>query len=167
LEALGINLPGLLAQLVNFILLLVLLRIVLYQPVMRMLDERAARVRQSMEQAELIRRQAEQIQQEFQARIDQARREGQQIIAEAHRAAEQVRQQKLQEALGEAEALLARARAEIERERDAAIAQLRREFADLTVLATERVIGRVLDRDDHRRLIEEVLAEVERTGGTR
>ncbi|MER3399199.1 MAG: ATP synthase F0 subunit B [Chloroflexota bacterium] len=167
MEALGINLPGLLAQLVNFILLLVLLRIVLYQPVMRMLDERAARVRQSMEQAELIRRQAEQIQQEFQARIDQARREGQQIIAEAHRAAEQVRQQKLQEALGEAEALLARARAEIERERDAAIAQLRREFADLTVLATERVIGRVLDRDDHRRLIEEVLAEVERTGGTR
>lgn len=167
MEALGINLPGLLAQLVNFILLLVLLRIVLSQPVMRMLDERAARVRQSMEQAELIRRQAEQIQQEFQARIDQARREGQQIIAEAHRAAEQVRQQKLQEALGEAEALLARARAEIERERDAAIAQLRREFADLTVLATERVIGRVLDRDDHRRLIEEVLAEVERTGGTR
>jgi F-type H+-transporting ATPase subunit b len=167
LEALGINLPGLLAQVVNFVLLLALLRLVLYKPVLRMLDERAARVRQSMEQAELIRRQAEQIQQEFQARIDQARREGQQIIAEAHRAAEQVRQQKLQEALAEAEALLTRARAEIERERDAAIAQLRREFADLTVLAAERVIGRALDRDDHRRLIEEVLAEVERTRGVR
>ncbi len=121
MEALGINLPGLLAQIVNFVLLLILLRLVLYKPVLRMLDERAARVRQSMEQAELIRRQAEQIQQEFQVRIEQARREGQQIIAEAHRAAEQVRQQKLQEALAEAEALLTRARAEIERERDAAI----------------------------------------------
>ncbi|KKK63654.1 hypothetical protein LCGC14_2992130, partial [marine sediment metagenome] len=64
-----------------------------------------------------------------------------------------------QAARRDAEALLERARSEIQLERDAAIADLRREFADLTVTAAERVIRRSLDRKAHRELIEEVLAE--------
>ena len=64
------------------------------------------------------------------------------------------------------EQLLERARSEIQLERDGAIAELRKEFADLTILAAERVIKRSLDRQAHRQLIEEVLAEAPKGDGS-
>ena len=62
-------------------------------------------------------------------------------------------------ARGEAEIILERARAEIQSERDAAIQELRSQFADLTILAAERVINKSLDKDAHRDLIQQTLEE--------
>lgn len=159
MEALGINVPGLIAQVVNFALLLVLFFLWGYRPLVRMLDERSRRIRESMERAEELRRQTEQTQLEIQARLEQGRQEGQNIVAQAAQIGERLKEEARQNARREAEALLARARSEIQAERDEAIAQLRRQFADLAILAAERVIHRALDRDSHRQLIEEVLAE--------
>jgi len=64
----------------------------------------------------------------------------------------------------EADNIIARARAEVLRERDEAIEELRRQFADLTIIAAERVINTSLDRDQHRRLIEEVLQQSRNIG---
>ncbi len=157
MEALGINLPGLIAQIVNFLLLLVLLRAFAYKPIMGMLDTRSERIRESLAAAERARAEAAQSQSEIQAQIDQARREGQAIIEQASRAAEQLRQQLTAEAQAQAEAIVQRAREEFALERDKAIADLRRQFADLTVIAAEKVINQSLDRTGHERLIMEVL----------
>ncbi len=159
MDALGINVPGVVAQLINFFILLVLLRLLLYGPVMRMLDERARRVREGMEAAEASKEKATETERDVQARLDEARTEGQALVGQAQEIANRIQEEARQAARQEGEALLARARKEIELERDSAIAELRKEFGDLTVSAAEKVIGQSLDRQAHQRLIDEVLAE--------
>ena len=156
---LGINLPLLLTQVVTFIILLVILRFVAYKPLMRMLDERSRRIKESMEQAESIKEQSARAEEEVRKQLETAGREGQERIARAVRAGEDVKQKAQAEARQEAEALINRARTEIHRERDEVIGEVRREFADLTILAAGKVIDRSLDKKDHRELIDKVLEE--------
>jgi F-type H+-transporting ATPase subunit b len=157
--ALGINFPGLAAQFINFAILLIILRLVAYKPIMRMLDQRADRVRESMEAAERIKEREAETAKEVEERLDEARREGQGLIAQAQQISARIQEEAREQAQKEGESLLIRARNEIQLERDSAIARLRGEFAGLTIDAAERVIGQSLDRRAHQRLIDEVLAE--------
>lgn len=159
IDGLGINGPVLITQVVTFIILLVILRFVAYKPLMRMLDERSRRVRESMDQAEAVKEQSAHAEEEVKKQIAEASREGQERIAKAVKAGEEMKQQAQAEARHEAEALINRARGEIQRERDDAISEVRREFADLTVLAAGKVIDRTLDKEKHRELIDKVLEE--------
>ncbi len=159
LESLGINLPTLLAQIINVVILFALLYLVAYKPIMRMLDERSRKIKESMEQTEYIKQQAERAEEEAAKRIEAASKEGQEAVARAMKTGEDIRQQAQQQSKQEAEALIARARAEIQRERDGAIDELRKEFADVTVLAAEKVIDRTLDKKAHRDIIDKVLKE--------
>jgi F-type H+-transporting ATPase subunit b len=159
LSELGINLPTLLTQLVTFVILLVLLRLVAYKPLMRMLDERSKRIKDSLEQAESVKQQSAKAEEELKKQIDQASREGQDRIARAIKAGEEVKQKAEEDAKKDAEKLLTRARQEIQQERDEAIEGVRREFADLTVLAAGKVIEKSLDKEQHRELIDKVLKE--------
>ena len=159
LADLGINLPVLVAQIVNVAILLGLLYLVAYKPIMRMLDERSRRIKESMEQAENIKEQSARAEEEVKKQLEVAAREGQKRIAEAVRIGEEVKQKAQQEARQEAETLIKRARTEIQRERDEAVDELRKEVADLTILAAEKVIDRSLDKEKHRDLIDKVLEE--------
>jgi len=159
LESLGINMPTLLAQIINVAILFGLLYLVAYRPIMRMLDERSRRVKESMEQTEYIKQQAERAEDEAAKRIEGAAKEGQEAIARAMRTGEEVRQEAQQQAKQEAEVLIGRARTEIQRERDEAIDQLRKEFADITIIAAGKVIDRTLDKKAHREIIDKVLKE--------
>jgi F-type H+-transporting ATPase subunit b len=159
LESLGINMPTLLAQIINVAILFGLLYLVAYRPIMRMLDERSRRVKESMEQTEYIKQQAERAEDEAAKRIEEAAKEGQEAIARAMRTGEEVRQEAQQQAKQEAEVLIGRARSEIQRERDEAIDQLRKEFADITIIAAGKVIDRTLDKKAHREIIDKVLKE--------
>ena len=161
LTALGFNLPVLLAQVVNVIVLFVILYLVAYKPMMRMLDERSRRIKESLAQADSVREQATHAELEVKKQLEAASRDGQEKIARAVRIGEEVKQKAQQEARQEAEALITRARSEIHRERDEAIDEVRKEVADLTILAAEKVIDQSLDKKAHRRLIDKVLAESE------
>ncbi len=149
-EALGLNLPQLIAQVVNFFLLLVILRAVAYKPILKMLDER----KQKIARAEAASAQAN-----IQAQLDTARREGQEIVANAQNIATRIQTDAREQSAKDREASVERARAEIQQERDRAIADLRGEFADITVRAAEKVINQSLDRQAHQRVIDETLAE--------
>lgn len=159
INSLGINLSTLIAQVVNVVILFGLLYLVAYKPIMRMMDERSGKIKESMENTEYIKQQAERAEEEASRRIEAAAKEGQEAIARAVRTGEEVRQEAQQKAKGEAEALIARARAEIQRERDEAIDQLRGEFADITIDAAGKVIDRTLDKKAHRDIIDKVLKE--------
>jgi len=159
LANLGINLPTLLAQIINFIILFGLLYLVAYKPLMRMLDARSKKIKESMEQTEYIKQQAARAEEEVKKQLEAAGKKGQEVIARAVRTGEEVRQQTQQEARQEAETLIIRARMEIQQERDEAIDDLRKQFADLTILAAGRIIDRSLDKEAHRQLIEKVLEE--------
>jgi F-type H+-transporting ATPase subunit b len=156
---LGINLPVLLGQLLSFLFLLTALRLFVYTPILKMLDERRERIREGLSAAERGKEQAAEASQEAQAQIEAARREGQTIVAGAQQVAQRLQEESRAQAQQQQEAMLERARAEIQLERDNAISELRKEFADLTISAAEKVIGQSLDRQAHQRLIDEALGE--------
>ena len=159
MEALGINIPGLVAQIVNFLLLLFLISRFAYKPILNMLNQRSEQIKESLEAADRARQEVQQAEANIQAQLDAARREGQTIIEQASRSAEQLREEIQQVARQEAETIKQRAQADFDLERQKAIADLRRQFADLTVTAAERVINESLDRAKHQSLISEVLEQ--------
>jgi len=156
---LGINVPVLIAQTLNFVVLLILLRAFVYKPVLNMLDERKRKIAEGLSAAEQGREREIEAARLAQEQIESSRREGQAIVQQAQQVAQRVQEEGRQSAQAQAELLLERARGEIQLERDNAIAELRREFADLTIAAAEKVIGESLDRSAHQRLISEALAQ--------
>lgn len=157
--ALGLNLVGLVAQFVNFGILLFIMWKFVLPPVQKMLDERRTRIQESLEAADRMRTQALDAERQVQDRLEESRVEGRRLVAEAQAVAQRIKDDAEAQARTEVESLRARALADIQLERDNAIASLRREFADITVSAAEKVINQSLDRNAHRRLIDEVLAE--------
>ena len=164
IDALGFNVPALIAQLVNFGLLLLVFSVFLYKPLFKVLDERKQRIEEGLEASEESKRRLTETEQEVAKELDKARQEGQTLIGQAQQMATRVQDEGREAARVEAEQLLERARNEIQLERDAAIADLRREFAGLTITAAERVIKQSLDGEQHRQLIEQVLAEAPSNG---
>lgn len=159
IDALGINLPQLIAQVVNFSLLLVLLRLTLYKPILKMLDERKQKISDGLNAAEIARAEAAASQANIQGQLEVAQRQGQEIVGNAQTIATRIQADAREQAQRDAEAQRVRAVADIQLERDRAIAQLRGEFADITVSAAEKVINQSLDRPAHQRIIDEALAE--------
>lgn len=162
MEALGVSVTGLLAQFINFILLLLILRAIAYKPILRMLDQRSERIRESMERAEAVKQQAARTEEEFARRLAEARREGQEIVAQAEKIADRLRQDEMEKTRQEVDQLRAKALEDIERERERAVTELRKQVADLALFAAGRVVGRSLDQTSHYRLVDEALAEAEK-----
>jgi F-type H+-transporting ATPase subunit b len=159
LDKLGIDVPSLVAFFINFFILLGLLTLVLYKPVIRMLDQRSAKIKESLEQAERMKQESVRAEETVKAEIEAGRREGQALMNQAAQTAEKLKGEARAEARQEAEALIAKARIEIDREREESVNQLRQEFADLAILAAEKVIGQSLDKKAHQQLIDKVLEE--------
>ena len=159
MEALGVNLSGLITQIVSFLILFGLLYALLYKPVLRMLDQRSSRIKESLEAAQRAGEEATRSKEQMQEQLEAARAEGQQLIAQARDVADRFREEELVKAREDISAERVRAQANIQRERDAAIEELRREFAGLAISAAERVVERSLDDTTHRELIDSVLEE--------
>jgi F-type H+-transporting ATPase subunit b len=156
---LGLNIPLLIVQTLNFFVILLVLRLFLYKPILGMLDQRAQRIREGLDAADKSKEQAVAAEQDVSRQLDEARRQGQTLVAQAQEAASRIQEEAQTQARRESESILERARNEIQLERDQAIAELRKEFAALTITAAEKVISQSLDKQAHTRLIEEVLTE--------
>ena len=152
MKELGLDPVALLWQLLAFALLVFLLYKLLYRPVLRMLDERSERVRKGMEDAAKAREMAERAQEEFEKRIAEARKDGQDIVAQATQMSEKLRQEILDQARSEAEQL-------IQKEREQSMADLKAQVADLSILAAQKVIGASLDEKTQRKLVADFLSE--------
>jgi F-type H+-transporting ATPase subunit b len=114
-----------------------------------------------MEQTEMVKKQAERAEEEVKKQLEAASKEGQEVIVRAVKTGEEIRREAQEQAKQDAEVLIARARTEIQRERDDAIDELRKGFGDLTIMAAEKVVDRSLDKEAHRKLIDKVLEESE------
>ncbi len=161
MEKLGINLNFLVAQLVNFLILLALLRLFLYKPVLNMLAERRQRIKEGLEAAEKAKEEAARERAEFEKKLEEERKLAQQRIAEATRASEKAREEIIKRAQEEAREIVARAREDAEKERERILAEARKQVAELTILSTQKVLGRMLDENLQKQLIQEFLAEGE------
>ena len=161
MEGLGINLPLLIAFVVNFFLLFGLLTFVLYKPVLKMLDERQARIKESMDQAEQIKEQTLKAEESMKEQLETARKEGQKIVSQSEQIGERLKSEAKEEAQQQAETLIEKARIEIQRERDKDLENLRKQFADIAILAAEKVIDETLDKKKHQKIIDEILKDSE------
>jgi F-type H+-transporting ATPase subunit b len=125
------------------------------------LDRRRLAIEESIDSARRAKEEADQLLEEYRARLREAREQADDIVARARKAGENLKDETKAEASQQREQLLAQARRDIEHETRRALDELRREVADLTVTATEKITRKSLDAEDHRRLIEEALSEVD------
>ena len=156
---LGINLPLLISQVISFVILLVILYFFAFKKIINTLDERSSRIKESMEQAESVKEQSANAEEQIKKQIQIASQQGQEIIAKATQTSEDIRAQAQEQAKQDAESIITRAKQAINAERDSAVEELRREFADLTIMAASKVIGETLDKETHKELIDKVLRE--------
>ena len=125
------------------------------------LEERAEKINKNIEESERQRQEADEILAEYRERLKEARAQAEEIVARARKAGEATERQSLEEAKGAREELLEQTRRDIEAETRRAIQEIRKEVADLTVAATERVTRKTLTEEDQRRLVEEALSELD------
>jgi len=164
LNAFGVDLFKLGFQIVNFLLLLWLLRRFAYKPVLGMLDERRRRIEKGLEDAEAAERDRALASAEREAAVSEARKEAQAMIARANKIAEDSRQEILSDARAEAEKLVERARGEIIAEKEKAMAELRGHVADLALSAAGKLVHSEMSDARQRKLVEEFLTEVKPAG---
>jgi F-type H+-transporting ATPase subunit b len=125
------------------------------------LDKRANLIRDSIDEAERTREEANEILAEYRARLKEAREQADDIIARARKTAETTTNEAVEEGREKREELVAAARRDIEAETRRSLERIRKEVADLTVLTTEKVTRKSLGGEDQKRLVEEALSEVD------
>ncbi|MCR4426975.1 MAG: F0F1 ATP synthase subunit B [Firmicutes bacterium] len=155
------------ATLVNFLLLVLILRAVLYRPIKNVIRERAETVERLRREAEEDRAAAAALRAEYEQRLAEARAEAASIEESAHQEADRKFDEIVARARDEARRAHDALREEVERERRRAWEELRHLVIDTAIDAASRVVERSLDSADNRRIVEEFLAEMESGGSDR
>ncbi|MFZ5652521.1 MAG: F0F1 ATP synthase subunit B [Bacillota bacterium] len=158
ITALGLN-STLVAQIFNFIILLIFLRVVVYKPLVSVLEKRQQFIHDNVKAAEEERKQAEALRQSYLADMQKAKEEAQAIIQQATKAGEAQAQQILEAARAEAGRIKDVALQEIEREKEKAVAELRDQVVSLSILVADRIIGRQITQDLQHGLVQEFIKE--------
>jgi F-type H+-transporting ATPase subunit b len=154
--------PGLMIwTLICFGIAFFVLRKYAFGPIQKTIDDRRERIRQAVEEADNARKEARQLLEQNRAILAQARSESADILAETRKVADAQVERARKDAETERQRRLEDTRKQIEAETARAIGQIRAEVADLTVAATERVVGKVLDAEDHRRLVQEAVQSLD------
>jgi F-type H+-transporting ATPase subunit b len=150
--------PGLMIwTIIFFLITFFVLKRYAFGPIQKVIDERRERIKQSLEEAERARTEAQGLLEEHRKLIGQARGDADRILAEARRVSEAQRERAKEETEADRQRRLEETKRLIEAETQRALEQIRTEVADLTLIATERITGKVLDEQDHKRLIEEAV----------
>jgi F-type H+-transporting ATPase subunit b len=154
--------PGLMIwTLLCFGITFFVLRRYIFGPVQKAIDARRERIRQAIEEADKARAEARSLLEQHRAMIQSARGDAEQILAEARRVADAQQARMREELEADRQRRLEDTTKQIEAETRRALEQIRAEVAELTVLATGKVTGKVLTDDDHRRLIDEAIGELD------
>lgn len=160
LGAIGINPTFLLSQIVNFLILLFILARFVYPPLLKTLQARQDRIKESLAEAERVKREAAAAQARYQQEIEAARREGREAIAAAVTASEKVRQDIIEQAHQEADEIRAAAQRDADDMKSRTITEAHRQIADLAILAAQRIVGNSMDEQRQRQMVQEFLATV-------
>jgi F-type H+-transporting ATPase subunit b len=154
--------PGLMIwTIVCFLITLFVLRRYAFGPIQKGIDERRERIRQSLDEADRAREEARKLLEEHRKLIGSAKTDAEEILAEARRVAESNERRMRNELETDRQRRLEETRKQIEAETRRALEQIRLEVVDLSLLAATKVTGKALDDADHRRLIDEAVADLD------
>ncbi len=154
--------PGLMIwTIVCFLIALFVLKRYAFGPIQKAIDERRDRIRQSIEEADRAREEARNLLDEHRKLVGKAKSDAEEILAEARKQSEAQRERVREETEADRQRRLEDTKKQIEAETLRSLEQIRAEVAELTLVATAKVTGKVLDRDDHRRLIEDAIGDLD------
>lgn len=162
MDKLGVDLPLLISQIVNFCLLAFLLNMFLYKPVLNALHARSERIRESLDNAEKVKQQLARVDADYDAKLQEARREGQTIIAQAQERARAQEQELLAAARANAARVEEESRTKIDQEREQLLRGLQGQVAGLVTQTASAVIGRELQGKGHDDLINNSIEQLGR-----
>src|ERR687887_1494921 len=150
--------PGLMIwTIVCFLITLFVLKRYAFGPIQRLIDERRERIRQSIDEADRAREEARNLLEQHRKLVGKAKSDAEEILAEARKTADAQRERVREETEADRQRRLEETKKQIDAETQRALEQIRAEVAELTLVATAKVTGKVLDRDDHRKLIEDAI----------
>jgi F-type H+-transporting ATPase subunit b len=161
----SVNLGLSLWTVVIFVALLFMLRRFAWGPILGMVEERENRIQSALDESAAARDEARRLLEEHKAQLADARRQAGEIVAEGKAAGDRVRKDIEEKARSEAQQILESARREIARERDQAIAQLRKESVDLALAAASKLMGEKMDAPRDRELVMDYLSDIGPRGG--
>jgi F-type H+-transporting ATPase subunit b len=154
--------PGLMIwTIVCFLIALFVLKKFAFGPIQKAIDDRRERIRDSIEEADRAREEARKLLEEHRKLIGQAKSDAEVILAEARKQSDAQRERVREETEEDRQRRLEDTKKQIEAETQRALDQIRAEVAELALAATAKVTGKVLDRDDHRKLIEDAIGDLD------
>lgn len=145
---------------ISFLVLYLILRKFLYNPVSNFLEARKEKIRSQMDEAKVLKEEAEKLKEEYELRINQAKKESQGIIEAGRRRGEEIKENLIAEAKKEAESIIERAKREIQAEREKALLEVRIQAGEMAVLIASKIIEKNVDMVSQQELIEKFLDEV-------
>ncbi|MDF2503796.1 MULTISPECIES: F0F1 ATP synthase subunit B [Clostridium] len=154
------NLFTFFATIVNFIILLVILKFVLFKRVTKAIDTRHNKVKETIDKANSDREEAKTLKIQTEKNLTDSKAKGKTIVEEYKGKAEKLSQDIKKEASNEAELIMERAKKEVEREKEKAEDELKKKVVDLAVILSSKALEKDINEKEHRRLIEDFITKV-------
>jgi len=152
-----VNVPTLVIQIVNFIILFFALKVVLYEPMLKAIAERKDKVKKELDEAESVNREAKALKEQYDVKLRGVQQEASEIVASANKEGERRKSDLVEEGRKEAHFLVEKGRTELVREQQQALGELRGRVVELSVEMATRLFRDALTPDQHRALVEQFL----------
>lgn len=162
MEQLGVESKLLLAQIVNFSIIIFILSKLLYKPILDILDKRKAEIQKGLELTQKMQNEHEALQVKQQKILEEARRDAKKVIDEAVKQARDKEKEILSQAHVQSQSIIDKAGEEVRQLHDKLKVDLKKEAVDLAVVMTKRVIGSVLKSDDQHRIIAQNIKDLKK-----
>lgn len=159
-EKLGLDLNLLIAQIVNFVLLLVALQYLAYKPIIKMLNDRTEKIDKSLKQARKIEEELRKTEEIKVSEIKTAKEEAQKIIKEACETSEKRSLEAIEKTKEKAKEIVEKAKQEIKAEKENSIREAKKEIADISIQIAEKIMGNNISEESQKRSINEVLKKI-------
>lgn len=159
-EKLGIDYKLIIAQAVNFLLLLVILQRLAYKPVLKMLNDRTEKIDKSLKQAQKIEEELKNTEETKIAEIKKAKEEAQKIIKEAQDSAEKKSLEALEKTRTKTKEIVENAKQEIRSEKEKSVAEAKKEIADISILIAKKIIGNTINEKEQKKIVNDALLKI-------
>ncbi len=156
----GVQPVLLVAQIVNFLVLLFLLKKFMYGPLVKVLQQRKQTIAESLKNAEEIEKRLEQTTLEQEKRLEKAAKEARQIVDDATSNADQIIAAAHEKARADTEKFMVQAQQSVTQEREKVYSDMRAELSHLVILGFEKIAGKALSEKDQKELVEKSLKEL-------
>jgi F-type H+-transporting ATPase subunit b len=146
---------------INFILLLIILRIFAWKPILSVIEKREKKIQDSIDRADEAQKEAEKKLQEHKELLEKLKRESVDIISLAKERAQKLQDEILKKAETDAKLMIGKAKNEITLEKEKALEEIKAKVADISVALASKMISKSINPDDHRELINNAIKELE------